>query len=364
MRRRAAFRPELNDVLEDRVVMNRGGWSSVWRHHAPPPPIQVTPPVQTIGPIGTLGDSYTDEYRYYAPDRTLARNWVELLSANRGINFGPFSHVSQGEPRNQGYSYNWARSEATTVAMLADQLPGLTDQVARGQVRDVAILVGGNDFLEVLYGVSQGVITADQAIAALPLVSARASANLGTAVGTLLAASPDVRLVVSTISVNTLPIVQAGIGALPQGPALLQATSDAVGQYNATIRQIAAGSPRVGLVDLASVSVQIASSGSSSFPFGGTSITLSAGNNFHNLFLADGIHTGTVGQGILANLFVDAFDREFGATVKPLSESEIVKAAREAEHIPPPLSVQASRPMPYRVVPYRVAPLRVRGRLR
>ncbi|MGE3818248.1 MAG: SGNH/GDSL hydrolase family protein [Isosphaeraceae bacterium] len=350
MNARVAFRPGLTEVLEERVVMNRGGWSGVW-HHRPSPPIHLAPHTQTIGPIGTLGDSSTDEYRYYPPDRIVARSWVELLSATRGLNFGPFAHVSLGEPRNQGYSHNWARSDATTVGMIANQLPGLADQVARGQVRDVAILVGANDFLEVLYGVTQGALSTQEAIALMPQVAARASLNLGTAVNTILAASPDARIVVSTINVMSLPIVVAGAAGVPLGEALLQATDQAVAQYNGLIRQVADSQPRVGLVDLAAASEQIAVSGVTSFPFGGTTIRLSTGNDFHNLFLADGIHPGTVGQGILANLFVDAFNREFGTKVRPLSEHEIVKYAREAQHLPPPLSVQARWHAPIRLRP-------------
>jgi len=59
------------------------------------------------GGIGVLGDSYSDEYQFYPPHRSTARNWVEILAASRGLNFGRFSTQSRGEPRNQGYEYNW-----------------------------------------------------------------------------------------------------------------------------------------------------------------------------------------------------------------------------------------------------------------
>ena len=35
------------------------------------------------GGIGVLGDSYSDEYRFYPPDRSTARNWVEILTETR-----------------------------------------------------------------------------------------------------------------------------------------------------------------------------------------------------------------------------------------------------------------------------------------
>src|SRR3954467_2966304 len=90
------------------------------------------------GGIGVLGDSYSDEYQFYPPDRTTARNWVEILSELRGLDFGPFSTSSRGEPRNQGFAYNWARSDATSDDMIAGgQLAGLSSQVAEGKVKIV-----------------------------------------------------------------------------------------------------------------------------------------------------------------------------------------------------------------------------------
>src|SRR3954469_22183694 len=88
------------------------------------------------GAIGVLGDSYSDEYRFYPPDRATARNWVEILAEARGLDFGPFSAEGRGEPRNRGYEYNWARSGATTDDLIAaGQHTGLAAQVAAGKVR-------------------------------------------------------------------------------------------------------------------------------------------------------------------------------------------------------------------------------------
>src|SRR5215831_19716891 len=105
----------------------------------------------TLGGIGVLGDSYSDEYQFYPPHRSTARNWVEILATTRGLNFGRFSTASRGEPRNQGYEYNWARSDATTDDLIATgQHTGLAAQVARGEVSVVVIFIGGNDFIYAL----------------------------------------------------------------------------------------------------------------------------------------------------------------------------------------------------------------------
>src|SRR5437588_11961566 len=85
------------------------------------------------GGIGVLGDSYSDEYQFYPPDRPTARNWVEILARARGLNFGKFSTASRGEPRNQGFAFNWSRSDAETEDMIrTGQHTGLALQLARG----------------------------------------------------------------------------------------------------------------------------------------------------------------------------------------------------------------------------------------
>src|SRR4051794_16090333 len=119
MKNRHAFRPEAVIGLEDRQLLSRSGLTeavlpAATAHAA----VRARNPAVALGAVGTLGDSFTDEYRFYSPDRSRARNWVEILSATRRINFGRYSNASRGEPRNAGFAYNWARSDATTVDMI------------------------------------------------------------------------------------------------------------------------------------------------------------------------------------------------------------------------------------------------------
>jgi hypothetical protein len=280
--------------------------------------------------VGALGDSYTDEYRFYPPDRSLARNWVEILAATKRVSFGPFTTTSRGEPRDQGFAFNWARSDATSVDMVANQLPGLTAQVASGQVAYAWIFVGGNDFLYFLRGVHDGSIPASSAQATLDQVEARAEANLGQAVDGVLAASPTVRVVVGTLpDVAALPIVQQA--AAPQEQAIVAATSQAIRKYNAAIQRRAGGDPRIAVVDLALSTAELGLV-SGPVPYGGTAIDVrTPGDDYHHFFLADRIHIGTVAQGIIADSFVSAVDGRFGAHIAPLSPRQIVAFARRAQ---------------------------------
>ena len=47
------------------------------------------------GGVGVMGDSYSDEYQFYPPDRSTARNWVEILAATRGAQL---RHVQPRQP--------------------------------------------------------------------------------------------------------------------------------------------------------------------------------------------------------------------------------------------------------------------------
>src|SRR5436305_4457338 len=103
--------------------------------------------------IGVFGDSLSDEYQFATDpiDRQAARNYVEQLAAYRGLNFGAFSTISRGEPRLQGYAYDFARSGATT-ADLGPQVAGLAPLVSSGEVTLGFLTVGSNDFRNLING--------------------------------------------------------------------------------------------------------------------------------------------------------------------------------------------------------------------
>jgi phospholipase/lecithinase/hemolysin len=305
MSRRNAFRCLEMESLEGRVVLSKG-----------------------LGRVGVLGDSYSDEYQFYPPDQTHARNWVEILAYTQKANFGALQKASRGEPRNAGFATDWARFGATSSQMVALQLPGLTQQVARGQIRYASIFIGGNDFLYYLQAAAANLPTPDVAAAQIAQIEAVAQANLDTAVVTLLAANPKVKLAVSTVpALADLPIVQAA-ATTPAAQALVAGADAALDAYNANIRLIAATQPRVALADLALSSSALATAGTS-VPFGGTTINLATpSNDYHSFFLADDLHVGTVGQGIIANTIIAALDAKFGAGVNVFTPGGIVGLAQ------------------------------------
>jgi hypothetical protein len=274
------------------------------------------------GGIGVLGDSYSDEYQFYPPHRSAARNWVEILAATRGLDFGAFSDVTRGEPRNQGFAYNWARSDATTVDMIATgQHTGLAAQVARGDVNLVAVFIGGNDFINAMR-------TPDP-VATFQTAGQRAESNVRCAVETVLAANSDVKLVIATVpDIRDLPEFREPLraGELPR--AWADAATATIKHYNAQIRSIAAREPRVALLDFdlaTRISDRIYPE---TFLVAGHGIVRSGpSDNPDLLVLGDVRHLGTVGQGLFAELFVSAIDAKFHAGVPALSQREVFEFA-------------------------------------
>lgn len=338
MRARKSFRPAAWDALEERVVLSTNIGDFLNPFTAPGAiasaidPKKVTPKLS----IGALGDSYTDEYKFYPPNQSHARNWVEILSNTRHISFGSFSNASRGAPRNQGFAYNWAQDGATSTQMVQSQLPGLRAQVAAGAIQCAWIFVGGNDFLYLLRGLQTGQVSAQAFPQALAQTEATAQANFDTAVNSLLAANPRVRLAVATVpSVGLLPIVQAG-ATTPALKAAVSAADQAIQQYNAHITTVANGNTRIALVDLAGLSDQLgqaASATGGNVPYGGTTVHVTTpGNSYQDFFLADGLHVGTIGQGLIADAFINAIDSNFGQKIHPLSPQQIVHYAKTVQH--------------------------------
>jgi phospholipase/lecithinase/hemolysin len=276
----------------------------------------------TLGGIGVLGDSYSDEYQFYPPDRSTARNWVEILVASRGLDFGSFAAQSRGEPRNQGYAFNWARSDATTEDLIrTGQHTGLAAQVARGAVNIVVIFIGGNDFINAL--------KAADPVAALGRVLPRALDNHRAAVRTIRAASPRVKLVLVTLpDVRHLPEFAGPLrdGRLPS--AVADRFTSAIRQYNTQLRSTAASDPRFALIDL-DLATRAANLVSEDYVLvGGRWLDRRhPGNRLNCFFLADVRHPGTLSLGLMARMFIEVVNARFGAGIAPLEPQEVLALA-------------------------------------
>jgi phospholipase/lecithinase/hemolysin len=275
-----------------------------------------------IGGIGVLGDSFADEYQFYADDRATARNFVEQLAEDRGLNFGAFETdpAVRGEPRNAGFAYNWAKDGATTADLIAQgQHTGLAAQAAAGDVNYAWVFVGGNDVLSLA--------TSPDPAADVAALAGTLLTNGQAALAALVGAKPDLRVVIATVPrLGALPAVKGAVAGGLVEQSLVDQADAAVAQLNVQIRQIAKSEKQVALADVATLMDQLFAK--KRYKVGKLTLDRETpSNDPRSLFLADGVHAGTVGQGLLANVFVKAMKKEFKAKIKALSAKEILANA-------------------------------------
>lgn len=281
-----------------------------------------------------MGDSVQDEYQADNPRggtyAATTMNWVELLARYRGLNLG--TPGTRTEPRRSGYDFNWARSGATSADMISKgQHTGVATQIQSGTVSHVAIQIGTNDFYFSGLGAAiySGTISSNQ----LKIQLDKVVANIALATRTVHAANPRGVLLASMQDYITLPIIPELQFALasPAVSAGRQRTLDAFNYLNDELRKVAAqeGVPffDYNAAMLAELNARRDSKGF--VVVGGQQIDLNKrGNEPHFGILDDGyVHPGTVLSGLTANLYIQAFNREFGTNIAPFSDAEILRNA-------------------------------------
>lgn len=287
------------------------------------------------GGIGVLGDSYSDEYQFYPPHRSTARNWVEILAETRGLDFGPMSESSRDEPRNAGFAYNWARSNASSSDLIASgQHTGLAAQMARGEVSIAVVFIGGNDVIHALHASSPS--------SALEGLGRRASKNVTIAVEAILSASPEAKVLLVTVpDVRDLPEFRVPVRDGSLDRAVADAAAAELDVINTEIRKIARSNPRVALLDFARITRISSYLAPETLSIAGHRVDrISPGDSVDHLFLADVRHLGTVGQGVFAKMVVDTLNTKLGTKIPPLIDREIITFAERVNS-----SIAASEPI-------------------
>jgi hypothetical protein len=144
----------------------------------------------------------------------------------------------------------------------------------------------------------------------------------------VLAANPDARVMLTTLpKLSYLPEVRMLGLAFPQLAPFVAAVDDAVAVLNQYIQGIAAGSGgRAAVADFAALTDSWFAQ--TRLKVGNVELERHALTNPTNdpthLVLADGLHSGTIAQGLLANLYVQTANAAFGTQIKELSSHDIL----------------------------------------
>ncbi len=268
------------------------------------------------GGIAVIGDSDSDEYAFHGAGRASAANYVELLAQSRGVNFGPYSGSSRGAPRGAGYLYNWARGGDTSSMVLTDgQVAGAAAQVAAHKVSTVIVFIGSNDYLTA--------IRSANASKALTRATQLVEANIAAILAKLQKANPKVQIVLATVAdVGLLPDTTLRRAAGSITATALAQEHQAIATVNADLKRLAAANKNVAIADVAAALHTMVLQ--PKFKVNGAVVdTRTPGDSPTHLFLADGVHMGTVAQAFLADVFVKAMNKAFGTQVRPFSSMEI-----------------------------------------
>ncbi|MBI5760864.1 MAG: hypothetical protein HZA46_20270, partial [Planctomycetales bacterium] len=285
--------------------------------------------------LGIAGDSLSDEYLH--EDYDYARNWVELLAQQKGVNVGVQNNTTlgdaddRGEPRREGgYAFDWARAGATTqTLLLSGEHTGLATQITAGQVSHAVLAIGQNDFIfesNIYAGIYNSAIPAAD-------VQAYADAvvwNISKALTTL--KSTNVKLVLSNTADYGLAPATAFVGFTD--PVKRELVTTVISGVNARILELARDHqiPLANLFEFSKAFLGTNAAPIASQTVGGnvivnTATTLVA-QDPHAAFVHDGIHPGTVVSAFLSNLYLHAIRQGYGEASPTLfTEQEITTAA-------------------------------------
>lgn len=307
--------------------------------------------------LGTLGDSTTDEYEFYGPDRTAAANWPMILSSLRSteVDFGAFSTTTRGETRNQGYAQNWARSGAQATpgqpdlagagTTFVEQYQGgftpgspglLTQPGGLGNVDAVTILIGANDFLHAFEAAvlqPQSTSLAGNILSNLITATAGVVQGVTDAIGALQAARPGLPIVLGvTPNITDTALFDDLTSALPAGDVKLidQVVDGFINDIKTAFNALA--SPTIAVIDPNALFARFTAQGDT---IQGLKVNPDLGGPVAtDLFVGDSFHPGTIAQGLLANGFLGALSTLLpNQQLTPLSDAEIVAMAQRVQPV-------------------------------
>lgn len=318
----ATIAPTATPTLTASATATRTVTPTATRTATPTPSLTYFPLIMRFA---VIGDSAQDEYRANdnrgAPYYATTLNWVELLQTQRGLDFGAWG--TRAEPRRSGYEYNWARSGATSSAALSSQLPGVLAQLQSGEATHLLIQVGLNDFnqgnlaLNIYNGVA---MTSTLNYIADNIASMARQAN---------AIAPGRVLVAGTQDYVTHLLLPEIAAAFPSAIGRQRLTN----AFNYLNARIAAQAVIDGVHYLDYNAVLWAElsprMNGNAILVGGQGIVIARGNEYHSAWLDESpyAHAGTALSGLFANIYIDAINSAFGASIPRMSDIEIIAAA-------------------------------------
>ena len=329
--------------------------------------------------FGTLGDSLTDEYQGHS--NLAGLNWVEQLVQTRGLDFGRLEANPdvRGEPRNDGYAYNYARYGASAteptwaeifpwclpdqpcvgkshllqaIPHFSVQLEGLTAKVAAGKVQVVTIGFGANDmniymtlggtfsgatlpwYEQISAGIIDrivGAVDTLQAAGPVMILVARVPAEVAPGGAAAAAIGQTNTQLAAALATRGVPLIDAF--AFLYDPDLYRITSSGVdlmiGDYGMRIvpESVAKVSDLVEPDDARAIGPCRIVAPEWWDPVATSELKCGTLEYELNFIMDDNIHPSTLAMGLMANEYVKALNTTYGLKIRPLTTEEILGAA-------------------------------------
>jgi hypothetical protein len=251
-----------------------------------------------INGYATMGASESEGTAYTG-------SWVPYLANQRGFNFG-----------GAGNPYNVAIGGAKTNTLLTQgQHTAVQTLVQNGDVDLAYLFIGGNDFFAVGTSIADGSLSGP----ALTTWAQGLVANIDTAVDTVLSAGPLGMVVASMPDILLTP----GGRSVFITPDQIGRGTTAVDLVNSLLKaeMLSRG---VVYVDLTSAMRDI---NLAPLVVGGVPIDVVTASSDPTHFFQDLRHPAAVGNGLVANLFLEAVNVGFGTTYPTLTDLEILTRA-------------------------------------
>ena len=236
---------------------------------------------------------------------TYTGSWVPYLATLRGLNFG-----GGGDP------YNVAIGGATSATLLTQGQHTDVQSLVQSGFVDLAFLsIGGNDFSAVGGQIASGSLSG----AALTAWAQGVVTNINTAVDTVLSAHPLGMIVTGMADIPLTPAGRIGFDT----PVKFARGEAAVDLVDSLLLPEVLGRGLV-YVDFAA-SLRYLNQGP--LVVGGVLIDVVNPSTDPTHFFQDGKHPAAVGNGLVANLFLEALNLGYGANIPLFTDLEILTAA-------------------------------------
>ncbi|MEX2114069.1 MAG: GDSL-type esterase/lipase family protein [Pirellulales bacterium] len=244
-----------------------------------------------MGASDTAGTTYTG-------------SWVPYLANQRGFDFGP------------SMTYNVAVGGARSDTLLTQgQHTAVQSLVQNGDVDLAYLMIGGNDFLAVRTSIANGSLTG----ATLTAWAQGVVDNIGVAMDTVLSANPQGMVVAGLPDIGLTAAGQAAFTTSVE----FQRIADAADVVNGILQTEVLARGQV-FVDTATAMRDL---NQGPLIVGGVTIDTVNASADPTHFFQDVIHPAAVGNGLTANLFLQAVNIGYGTNYALLTDLEILTTA-------------------------------------